>query len=187
MKYAITLIALALSLYVAIAGYQGTKTLQQNTVSTSSSNTGKTFELNGIVFRDEQSLMEYVAETQASHWFGWVFAFPTNLILLIGCMAAGMFGGAMRVLIQLPKNYKKTRLSKVLVDPFIGLGLGVLLFFFSLALPAVFTTGSNPVRPETALVFAMSGGMFSEQAYKWLESQVSRLIFNRDREEKEKP
>lgn len=178
MKYAITLTLLASSLYICVSGYQAAKILQQGTLKTNNSEKSKTYEYHGIVFADEQSLMDFVGEQQASRWFGWIFNLPGNLVLLVGCMAAGLFGGGVRIMMRLATKPKTVTYNKVLVDPIVGASIGVLLFFFSMAVPAMFSSGSGPVRPETALVFSMCGGLFSEQAYKWLEAQVSRLIFH---------
>lgn len=175
MKYLITLIILGAGLYVSIAGYQGAKTLQGDSIKETT--TGKKFEYHGIVFDGERNLIDFIHEQQSDRWFGWIFSLPTTVVLLVGAMAAGVFGGAARIMMRLPKDSKAVRYSEVFGDPVVGLCMGFLLFFFSLAVPAVFSKGSNPVRPETVLVFSLFGGLFSELAYNWLEVQVSRLLF----------
>jgi hypothetical protein len=174
MKYLLTLIILLASLYISVAGYEGAKTLQGDSIKETT--TGKKFEYNGIIFDGERNLIDFIHESQSDRWFGWIFSLPTTVVLLVGAMAAGVFGGAARIMMRLPKDSKAVRYSEVFGDPVVGLCMGFLLFFFSLAVPAVFSKGSNPVRPETVLVFSMFGGLFSEKAYKWLEGQVTRLF-----------
>jgi hypothetical protein len=169
---------LIVGLYVTVCCYQAIRTLRSAYNEPTSSKAATTYEYKGQTFADQASLMAAIREDKSTVWFDWIFVVPESLILLVASMSGGMFGGAAGILIRLPNPRYKVGNQKTLIYPIIGLSMGALLYFFSLALPAIFTTGSNPIRPESAIVFAMSGGLFSDQAYKWLRTQVSRLVFN---------
>lgn len=68
--------------------------------------------------------------------------------------------------------------SKLFGDPLFGGVIGLTVFFLSLLLPALFTSGTNPVRPEAVVGISLFGGLFSEHAFDWVEKQVKRSLFS---------
>jgi hypothetical protein len=180
MRYIVTIIILLLSLYGAVAGYVGAKSLQQDAVrdSTTSKNT---IEYHGNTFQSVKDLFAFIDHERDRRFFGWIFTIPESIVLLVGALAAGLFGGALRVLILAKTS--RPAFPQVLGEPIVGLGIAVVLFLFSLTVPSVFSTGPilpspKMVRPETVLLFCACGGIFSENAYHWIEGLMNRYVFN---------
>jgi hypothetical protein len=56
-------------------------------------------------------------------------------------------GGAARLLKRISLDSKEVSYKKLFSDPLFGAIIGLTIFFLSLLLTAIFTSGKNPVRP----------------------------------------
>jgi hypothetical protein len=166
-----------LGLYTGMAGWVATKALQNTSVAKPAAGSEQHYyEFEGLTFADEDSLRDFLQERRSSRWFPWIFEVPQELTPLIASMAFGLVGGAARLLKRVSLDGKRVSSLHIFSEPLFGSVIGLMIFFLSLVLPAVFTSGKNPVRPEALVGFSLFGGAFSEQAYDWLESQVSKLF-----------
>jgi hypothetical protein len=179
LTYIVTLLWLILGLYFGIAGWEGSKALQKTAVAKSTSGTNEqSYEFEGLNFKDEASLREFLRERASSRWFPWIFSVPQDITPLIAALAFGFLGGAARLLKILSIDSKDIPLAKLFSDPLFGAIIGLTVFFLSLLLPALFTSGTNPVRPEAIAGISLFGGIFSEDAYAWVKKQVSDKFFS---------
>jgi hypothetical protein len=179
LTYIVTFVWLILGLYFGIAGWQGSKALQKTAVAKSASSTNaQSYEFEGLNFKDEESLREFLKERASSRWFPWIFSVPQDITPLIAALAFGFLGGAARLLKILSIDSKDIPPAKLFSDPFFGAIIGLTMFFLSLLLPALFTSGTNPVRPEAIAGVSLLGGFFSEEAYAWVKKQVNEKVFS---------
>lgn len=177
--YLITLVWIAIGLYVGLAGWEGSKALQKTSVEKPAAGaSGQSLEFEGLNFKDEESLRQFLRERQSRRWFKWIFSIPQDITPLIASIAFGLLGGAARLLKRLSLDSEDISLTKLFSDPLFGGILGLAIFFLSLLLPALFTSGRNPVRPEAIVAISLFGGIFSEHAYAWIEKQVKRFLFS---------
>ncbi|HYR77002.1 MAG TPA: hypothetical protein VEM96_14275 [Pyrinomonadaceae bacterium] len=91
MRYLIAIIILLLGLYVAVAGYVGAKSLQQDAVKDSTT-LKNTIEYHGNTFQTVKDLFAFIDHERDRRFFGWIFAIPESMVLLVGAMATGLFG-----------------------------------------------------------------------------------------------
>jgi hypothetical protein len=177
--YIITVVWIMIGLYFGIAGWVGSKALQKTSVEKPAPGAGaQSVEFEGINFKSEESLRQFLRERTSSRWFPWIFSIPQDTTPLIASMAFGLLGGAARLLKRLSLDSEDIPPAKLFADPLFGAILGLAIFFLSLLLPALFTSGRNPVRPEAIVAISLFGGIFSEHAYEWIEKQVKRFIFS---------
>jgi len=178
LQYVIVLGRLLASGYLCAAGWVGSKTLQNTSVPGQRESDGEAnyYEFEGLTFADEASLKEFLQERTSGSWFPWVFSLPRELAPLLASMAFGLLGGAARLLRKLSIAGAGPTPAELFTAPLFGALIGLLLYFLALLLPAIFTSGKNPGRPETLAGLSLFGGVFSEQAYKWIEDQVVKLF-----------
>lgn len=164
------------TLYAGVAAFLACKVFED----TSSSNSEQSVEYHGINFQNEESLREFLRDSQDSRLFPWIYALPPELSPVIAAVAFGVLGGVARILRVITFDRSPISALPVIVMPaFSGL-VGLMLFFLSFLMPAVFTAGRNPARPETLVGLSFFGGLFSERAYSWISSQVAK-VFDRNK------
>jgi hypothetical protein len=180
-SYFVTLLWILMGLYFGIAGWQGSKALEKTSVEKSAVGSKQSYEFEGLNFADENSLREFLRERSSNRWFPWIFSIPQDTTPLIAAMAFGLLGGAARLLKQLSLDSEEVAVIKLFSDPLFGSIIGLMVFFLSLLLPALLTSGRNPVRPEAIVGFSLFGGVFSEHAYEWIQKQVVKSLFSDNR------
>ena len=168
--YLIMLVWLGAGLYIGIAGWEGSKLLQKTSEKPATATSGQSVEFEGLNFRDEASLRKFLRQRRTTRWAPWILRVPQDITPLIGAIGFGMLGGAVRLLKRLALDSKPITQNKLFGDPLFGAVLGVAMFFISL-FPTLFTSKSL-IPPAALVVVSFFGGIFSEEAYSWIEKQV---------------
>lgn len=180
LKYLITIGWIVSGLYLGIAGWQGTKALQKISAhQPDGATTDQSVEFEGLNFRDNASLRQFLRQRESNRWFPWIFIVPQDITPLIATIAFGLLGGAARLLKRLALDSEELSTTKLFSDPLFGGILGLAVFFLSLLLPALFTGGKSLVPLEVLVAVSFLGGIFSEHAYDWIEKQVKRFFSSR--------
>jgi hypothetical protein len=133
----------------------------------------------GLNFRDEESLDQYLREQSWNRWCAWVFSLPREILPLFAAMAFGFCGGAIRSLFQLMRPPRQDLTSiAIIAAPLFGAAIGFLLFMMALLLPKMIVSGNQPIKPETLTLAALSlfGGVFSDESYNWINSQIAKFF-----------
>lgn len=77
---------LLLGLYFGIAGWQGSKALQKTVAKSASGANTQSYEFEGLNFKDEESLRDFLRERASSKWFPWIFSVPQDITPLIAAV-----------------------------------------------------------------------------------------------------
>lgn len=168
---------LVLGAYLGVAAWMGMRTLQATSVRDNPANAGgRQYEYDGLVFRDEQSVREFLQERRSTRVAPWIFELPEELIPLVACLGFGVLGGAA----QLMKTAKSTNAllpgRLLFAEPILGGVIGLMVVLLAWAIPALLTTAKVPLRPESVIALALCGGAFSDRAWGWLE-RLGQTVF----------
>jgi hypothetical protein len=164
---------LLIASYTGVAGYIACKALE----NTSTTSADQSVEYKGINFENKESLQEFLHDNEGSKLFPWIFVLPQELAPLITSVAFGLLGGAGATLKKVTIDHTPIASVPVFTMPIFGAFVGVMLFFLSFLLPAIFVVGRNPARTETLIGLSLFGGGFSEQAFLWISEQVMGKVF----------
>lgn len=176
--FLLTITWLVVGLYLGVAGWEGSKALEKTSVQKrTDGTTAQSFEFEGLNFKDEESLIRFLKQRESIRFFPWIFSMPQSITPLIAAIAFGIVGGSARLLKRLSIDGDQLTLPTVFADPLFGGIVGLTIFFMSLLLPLLFTSGRTPVRPETLVAVSLFGGIFSEQAFAWIQKQIKKFVF----------
>jgi hypothetical protein len=176
-QYAVIAIWLVTGAYLSASGWVAMKALEETSVvSTTAAGGGHGVEYQGLIFRDEQSVMDFIGEQRSTWMWPWIFDLPHELIPLLACVGFGIVGGAARLLKILVLDRTALSARFLYGDPVFGGTIGVLVVFVAWTLPSMITTAKGPLRPESLGALALFGGLFSEHAFLWLERAAKRLF-----------
>jgi hypothetical protein len=164
---------LATALYVGFAGIFVCNALEK----TSESISNQYVEYKGISFENEESLQEFLHDSEGANLFPWIFALPEEFAPLITSVAFGLLGGVVLLLKRIAIDRSPISSLPTTAIPAFGAFVGFMLFLLSFLLPALFVAGRNPARTITLVGLSFFGGGFSEQAYLWVSEQVVGKLF----------
>jgi hypothetical protein len=170
------LAALVLAAWTAIALYGGVATFMANKaledVSSSVADQGaivyKTSAGVPLSFRDATELRRFLSQERVGRWFPWVVDVPFSLVPAALACAFALLGSLIAILSTLVSKTRRLHETPFFSRPLFGMGIGLMLFFLSLILPAVLTTGWDAARTETVAALALFGGILAEHTYKWI-------------------
>lgn len=178
-RFSALLLLLCIGLYIGIAGWVGA-TLQQETVEVKTSvkndTSSQSYEHGGVTFKTKEDLEKLLRQENASGWFPWLLNFPIPLLLL-GTIGFGIIGGVGGIVKKFVYDKKDSNIIPIVAEPVFAGFIGAMLYFLSFIIPAIFTTGENPMRPEPLIGIAFLAGVFSKQTYEWLEKNIIKKIF----------
>jgi hypothetical protein len=178
-QYVVIAIWLIGGVYLGVAGWIGMKALEETAVVHSpSAPTGHGVEYHGLVFRDEQSALDFIQEQRSTRLAPWMFDLPAEILPLVACLGFGVVGGAARLLKILALERVAVSSRALFSDPIFGGVIGFAFVVIAWTLPSIVTTAKGPVRAETLAALALCGGLFSEQAFARLEKAATG-IFNK--------
>ncbi len=166
-----------IALYVGSAGWVACKALENISVGSDSEHY---VEYEGISFENKESLQEFLHDSKGAKLFPWIFAIPQELAPLITSVAFGLLGGVAGLLKKITIDSSPVSSLPVIACPAFGALVGVMLFFLSFLLPAIFIAGRNPGRTETLVGVSLFGGLFSEASYIWIDKQIKKLFSSKN-------
>lgn len=164
---------LVIACYAGVAGYVACKAVE----STATSAADESVEYHGLNFENGENLQQFLHDSEVAKLFPWIFAVPQECVPLITSAAFGLLGGAIVTLKKLAIDQLRIPSSSVFTLPVFGAVVGMMLYFLSFLLPAIFISGRSPTRPESLVGLSCLGGAFSEQAFRWMKEQVEGKIF----------
>jgi hypothetical protein len=163
--------------YLGLAGWVAVKALEEtSTVRAQSGSTAHEVEYHGHVFRDEESVLDFIHEQRSTRIAPWIFELPGEMIPLLACIGIGVVGGAARLLKVLALDSRPLTSRRLLGDPLFGGVIGVFVVVVAWTLPTMITTAKGPVRAESLAALSLCGGFFSEHAFQWLERAAKKLF-----------
>ncbi len=163
--------------YGASAGWIASTAFEKTSVPGKVTNS-PAYEYKGIKFRDEESLNQFLREERWGNWCPWVFGIPREILPLLAATAFGFLGGTVRCIYLVSRPRQQPSFTTLLTALPLGMAIGLLLFMLSWLLPKLFLSGSHAAKPETITLaaFSLFGGTFSDEAYNWIQSRVTKLF-----------
>jgi hypothetical protein len=128
--------------------------------------TGSYTDIEGIEFASFADLEAYRHDKQLRHRYPLVYGLSSDELIVVGCLAFGMLGGATYLILRIAQGRAVLRLSRILAIPFLGLlsGFVVVLVFQFLPLEGLSTDRRNLTLLGTSLL----AGVFFTPFYRSL-------------------
>ena len=176
-SYGLLTVWIVCGVYFGIAGYLGSEALQgTSTEARSLAQSSAYYNYEGLTFATENDLRAFLQEKNFASFFPWLFQIPQIVTPLIAAVAFGLLGGCGRMLKELVLDKKPATDLRFVSCPLFGAFIGLLVYLLALILPAVFISGTRPIRPLTIAAISIAAGLFYERVYKSLEAQIKKLF-----------
>jgi hypothetical protein len=175
---------LFMAIYAGVAGWVASKAFENTGVQ---SQADQFVEYEGLSFENKQSLQEFLHDSEGARLFPWIFAIPQELTPLVTSFAFGLLGGVIALLKKIAIDHSPVSTLPIIAGPLFGSLVGVMLFFISFLVPAIFIVGRTPPRTEALVGVSLFGGAFSERAFVWIEEEVRKLFSSRTRRGSQTP
>ncbi|MEM1407557.1 MAG: hypothetical protein AAGG59_12330 [Bacteroidota bacterium] len=111
-----------------------------------------------------------------SKYGDWVTDFPELAMLFITAIIFGGLGGVTRSVHMLAKKQLQSYDFNLLINPFLGVFMGLLTLGLSYLIPTIFSSDSTEIRRTTLICFALFAGLFSDQFIQSIEKRFLNLI-----------
>lgn len=183
MKYArLTAVFLVLcgwsvvSIYTGAASFMAVKAFEDASQRASSDGS---YDYRGINFANSNELGNFVRQERLGTWFPWIPEVPIELVPLLLAASFAAFGGVMAIVKLVAVDQLPLEQTPFVSLPLFALAVGVMLFFLSFLVPAVFTTGRGAPRTETVAGISLFGGLFAERTFVWIDAQIRQFFRSR--------
>jgi hypothetical protein len=144
--------------------------------------TGPSYEYDGIPFKNEASLKDYLTEQTASTWFPWILGVPQIVNPFLAVVAWGLVGGGARNLRKWLMDPAQLPYRVVLLDPLYSAIIALMLYSVFLLLPSAVLAVNSKIRTWPVIPFSLLGGFFSEEAHAWIQYQVKKIFSKKEEE-----
>lgn len=129
----------------------------------------------GIEFKSELAARTALTERSIGRYFGWIYALPLNLPILLAALSFGHLGGMAALLRELA-NDLPVSCRRLICLPFFGAMVGLMVFGAATIAPQLVFNSAEGVRPLSLVFLCLLGGVFSEAVFKWAEEKTTAFF-----------
>lgn len=164
------------SMYLAAAGWVianlDTK-ISTETKKSNSTEEGVVYQ--GVSFANIYEARLAIEREKVTTIFQWVYGIPASLPLLMTALSFGFLGGISNVIYKAIGGEVQTN-QRVLLKPFFGGFIGLMVLGITYVLPAVLMANGDSVRPISLAFLCLYAGAFSNHVYLWLEEKIKSIF-----------
>jgi len=106
----------------------------------------------------------------------WIADWPELGKLFITSLIFGALGGVIKTVLQLIRKELLFSDSNVLLFPFLGMLIGLLVLGISYVLPTLLTSSFTEIRKTSLIFFCLFSGLFSEEFISSIKNNFVKLL-----------
>lgn len=134
----------------------------------------------GQIYRNEEMASALLEFNSLKETFGcWIVDWPELGKLFITSLIFGALGGVTKTALLLIKKELLLSDINLLLYPFFGMLIGLLVLGLSYLVPIVLTSGFTEIRRTSLIFFCLFAGLFSEEFITGVKNQLGRFIQKR--------